>query len=145
MKKIANCEYCGKEYVKTNPRSKYCSPECRHEVYKEGLRKYDKQKREGLKSERPEHLYCVICGKEIDKNSPRSKHCSVECAKIGARLKSAERYRATLKEKKEKTEGQLLNAHVLDEAEREVGIYNKTHGTDYSYGWYQHLKKAGKL
>lgn len=103
------------------------------------MRKYDKKKREGQKTK---VRYCKICGDMINLATGRTKYCSVECAKIGEKNKRAEFY---LRLAEEKAEVEPLNAYVLDEAEREVETYNKTHGTNYSYGWYQHLKKLGHL
>ena len=138
---IIKCEWCGREFEPLIKNGKYCSPECRYEVSKVQMRLNSKLKRDAER--RLKTRYCAICGAKIDYETGRKKYCSDKCYEIGKKLNKAADYYRRLSMKKE--EPKPLNPHVLDEAERELQKYNQTHGTNYSYGWYQHLKKLGKL
>lgn len=64
-REIKTCENCGKEFMPTSAKGKFCSPECVHE----------NQNRKVL-------VKCVICGKEVERKRCHSKTdscCSKEC------------------------------------------------------------------
>ena len=83
-------------------------------------------------SRRKEEGVCVYCGKK----PPRSgKLGCADCTKK-RKLVDALRRRQRKARKARKPSKKM----TLDETLREIARYNKTHGTDYSYGQWQALK-----
>ena len=64
------CANCGDEFIPTNGRQKYCSPECNR------MAKNIKLKQIQL------HKICVVCGKEFVTHSYDAKTCSPECSSV---------------------------------------------------------------
>lgn len=74
---------------------------------------------------------CPICNKKFTKRVHNQKYCSNECCRKA--------FRPNCKPLPEK---QKLN---IDELVRECEIYNKLHGTKYTYGKFKVLKQMGKV
>ena len=87
---IKICSTCGKEFIATNPRYKYCSEECRLRAYRVFNKKKYYEERDKIVK------VCPICGKEF-KHS-RSKYCSKECFKESRRRASSQYYQNHLEE-----------------------------------------------
>lgn len=110
---VDRCIRCGKEYVITGGRQKYCS-ECAEEAVKEidrkqGLEWY-KANADQYNSERNERRRvglkkCLVCGKEFDCEGKPREICSEECRKI-RRREWQRRADAKRREKKKETTSQ---------------------------------------
>lgn len=61
---------CGKEFVTSYPRKKYCSEDCRLKLYKEKLGKVKLSKKN-----------CKLCEKEFMQRASNQIYCSMECKK----------------------------------------------------------------
>jgi len=103
----------------------------------------------------------MICGKEFERTNENRKFCSDECRKEQARRQSEKFYRqytqiqrqedAELKKSVQEMtddvyqpeyEHRELDGKVLHKAEMTVDEYNRTHGTNYSYGQYVHYVES---
>lgn len=107
-----NCQRCGKQYVVTNGKQKYC-PECAAEAAKENARlaaikryhlKVTPEARKEKKRKRQK--ICIVCGEPFAYENP-SVTCSPECALIhlrqaNAKAKKMERERLKNGEKPKK-------------------------------------------
>ncbi len=140
------CIVCGKEF-KSNYGAKCCSDECREKNTQRWVHDYYEAKRK-IKIRK-----CVVCGKEFDTRA-NMKVCSEECRTIRDSQKAKEfyeKYKLIAKQKKKertakvKEENQLaevehrkFDSKVLHKAQMTVDEYNRTHGTNYSYGMYVH-------
>lgn len=92
---------------------------------------YNRRKEEGV---------CIYCGKM----PPRSgKLVCADCTKK-RKLVDALRRRQR-KARKARKARKLSKKMALDETLREIAQYNKTHGTNYSYGYYNTLKSRGLI
>ena len=83
------CKACGKEYVVTSGKQKYCHG-CAHEAVKEvdkqqALEYYDSNKDEinlaRYEKRRIKNRICVVCGKEFESDGTVRNTCSEECRK----------------------------------------------------------------
>jgi len=112
------CPDCGLEFEKplktfcthsfTSPpyEKKYCCPDCKGESF------FEKNT-----------THCRCCGAKL--RSGAIEFCSDSCRKKGEKL-----WKREIKRRKLNTENPINNIV------RQLEIYNKTHGTDYSYGQY---------
>lgn len=111
MKIKAKCKLCGKEYIKRNGKSLYCSDECKaeatrrrqqqwradHPDYGKQYRKDHPEAVERFKEKHPNYerdrwrkirgteifkRECVICGKEFETPFPQAITCSEGCQKM---------------------------------------------------------------
>ena len=73
---------------------------------------------------------CPICNKRFNKRVHNQKYCDVNCQQ--------EAYKKNHNKAVKKTQ-------TLDDLVRECEVYNKLHGTRYSYGKYTALKRMGKV
>lgn len=83
------CIVCGKKYIPTVSRQKYCSYQCRYNAEYQAQRK-----RLGLSREEIPKKICVICGKVYTPTmrGARLKYCSPQCRDVGRhRTRSAKR------------------------------------------------------
>jgi hypothetical protein len=89
---------------------------------------------------------CVICGAEFVAKGAM-KVCGNKCQVIRDKQRQKdywESYSTIAKQKKKEYEAKrmeeqpMLDGKVLDRAEMTVDEYNRTHGTNYSYGQYVH-------
>jgi hypothetical protein len=79
---------------------------------------------------------CEICGAEFEPTSNRQKYCCDDCLKIAKKQWN----------KKQKHKKQCIKSKKrLDEKLAEINFYNEQHGTHYTYGEYQALKRLDKL
>ncbi len=74
---------------------------------------------------------CPICNKKFTKRVHNQKYCSNECCRKA--------FRNSYKSKPKKSS---IN---IDDLVRECEVYNKLHGTRYTYGKYKALKQMGKV
>lgn len=134
-KKTRICIVCGKEFVPGRGGALVCSQECREQYATSNRSQTQGCERIG------KHRLCVVCGKEFESRY-NLKICSEECRKIRDRKKKRAFYESyKLRDKKEKeqlveVEHRVLDGTVLDKAQMTVDEYNRTHGTNYSYGQY---------
>jgi endogenous inhibitor of DNA gyrase (YacG/DUF329 family) len=86
MKMTKRCDICNIEFETTNPRKKYCSPECGKQGAK--IRAAKRRGNDIIKD-------CPICGErfEIGKNGALIKYCSQDCADEARRIRNRERWR----------------------------------------------------
>lgn len=86
---------------------------------------YNRRKEEGV---------CIYCGKM----PPRSgKLVCADCTKKRKLVDALRRRQRKARKPSKKM--------ALDETLREIAQYNKTHGTNYSYGYYDALKSRGLI
>lgn len=86
---------------------------------------YNRRKEDGV---------CIYCGKM----PPRSgKLVCADCTKKRKLVDSLRRRQRKARKPSKKM--------ALDETLREIARYNKTHGTNYSYGYYSTLKFRGLI
>ena len=133
---------CGTEFTVGRGGSICCSDECRAENgRRHSLEYYFAHKEVKMRK-------CEICGTEfVAKGS--MKVCGNECRQIRDKKKRQEywgSYGTIAKQKKKEYEARLkeqqqpvLDGKVLHRAEMTVDEYNRTHGTNYSYGQYVHF------
>lgn len=86
---------------------------------------FDRRKEEGV---------CIYCGKM----PPQSG--MLGCADCAEKRKLVDALR-----KKQRKARKPSKKMALDETLREIAQYNKTHGTNYSYGYYSTLKFRGLI
>lgn len=86
---------------------------------------FDRRKEEGV---------CIYCGKM----PPRSG--KLVCADCTKKRKLVDALRRGQRKARK-----LSKKMALDETLREIAQYNKTHGTNYSYGYYNTLKSRGLI
>ena len=137
---------CGKEFEPTHHRRKYCCELCAKaaQIYK--INKRAKEKRVKVQKK------CAVCPNLFYPHNGR-KTCSDECRKIyyknyAKKYEVNYRHLYRTKPKPEikddfdyifkKSEAKPLDGNVLHKAEMTVDEYNRTHGTNYSYGYYVH-------
>lgn len=90
---------------------------------------FDRRKEEGV---------CIYCGKM----PPRSgKLVCADCTKKRKLVDALRRGQRKGQRKARKPSKKM----ALDETLREIAQYNKTHGTNYSYGFYNVLKSRGLI
>lgn len=143
------CVVCGKEF-KSNYGAKCCSDECREKNTQQWVHDYYEAKRK-IKQRK-----CVVCGKEFESRA-NMKVCGEECRTIRDEKRAKEfyeKYKAIAKQKKKERTARLkeeplvefehrkLDGKVLHKAEMTVDEYNRTHGTNYSYGQYVHYVES---
>ena len=138
------CVICGKEF-EVHSRTITCSMACRR---KQQIQWYD----DNVKDKRtPNMRTCIVCGKEFDSRN-NAKVCSMECREIREKQVRKEFYQRYKKigkkwsrDNSDKAKGEVcqvevehrkLDGKVLHRAEMTVDEYNRTHGTNYSYGQY---------
>lgn len=68
------CAYCGKDFIPTHGRQKYCCKECYDEAHKESFRSARAKEIVG------KTMKCEVCGKEFVASTVQSKYCSKECS-----------------------------------------------------------------
>lgn len=137
------CVVCGKEF-ESNYGAKCCSDECREKNTQQWVHDYYEAKRK-IKQRK-----CVVCGKEFESRA-NMKVCGEECRTIRDEKRAKEfyeKYKAIAKQKKKERTARLkeeplvevehrkLDGKVLHKAQMTVDEYNRTHGTNYSYGQY---------
>lgn len=139
------CVICGKKFEAKQGGAITCGWECRQKYHQIKLHEnYERKKTDSIQ-------VCTICGKEFESKSGW-KVCGEECRIIRNRIKQREFYEKykpiALKRAKEKrerlkeeecvveVERRPLDGKVLHRAEMTVDEYNRTHGTNYSYGQY---------
>lgn len=161
MRIKAKCELCGKEYIKSNGKSKYCSPECKKEAARRRQEKWRAEHPEYHKHYHADHpeaaerfkerhphygrdrwrkirgtkIYkrvCEVCGKEFETPFPYAVTCSKECSKFLKRNKHDHRIELL------KSNGEVDTSITLDKLiERDEGICHicgeKIDKEDYSY------------
>lgn len=137
--RIRICVICGKEFT-VRGNSICCSDKCRAENGRKLSREYYwAHKKTTMRT-------CVICGTEFVAKGAM-KVCGMEECRVKRdrqRQKDYwESYSAIAKQKRKEYEAELkakqqplFDGKVLDRAEMTVDEYNKTHGTNYSYGQY---------
>lgn len=90
---------------------------------------------------------CLNCGKQfLPPFGRQSQYCCDECRKEGRR-KSQKKYRERQKQlnKFPHSSRNKQTGKTLDEEVKEIEIYNKLHGTRYTYGDWQRLQFFGKV
>jgi hypothetical protein len=152
------CKWCGKEFDAPNSKVKYCSDYCR----KKKQYAYEKEFHKKRRASRPNPIkVCLICGKEFERTNENRKFCCDECRKEQARRQKAAFHRLYTQEQRKKDaelkkaiqkmtddvyqpeyEARKLDGKVLHKAEMTVDEYNRTHGTNYSYGQYVHYVES---
>ena len=160
------CQWCGKEFEPKTKRDRYCSRECsrlRDNNYK---KEYYREQRKKMQNPVRE---CRVCGKEFVPEVRNQLICSDECRKAKEREWRKEYYRSTIREQMQEetrirkakrkaeqeriermiddvyqpeVEERVLDGKVLHKAEMTVDEYNRTHGTNYSYGQYVHYVES---
>lgn len=90
---------------------------------------------------------CLNCGKQfLPPFGRRSDYCCDECRKEGRR-KAQKKYREKQKQLDNlpRSSRNKQSRKTLDEEVKEIEIYNKLHGTRYTYGDWQRLQFFGKV
>lgn len=109
------CKFCGEEFTPDRHHSKYCSEECRTAYYA-------KNSAANI-SERE----CPICHKMFVPKSDKGVYCSKKCRqRVGT-------YYGMYREKPEVDRAKKRQTD-LRRAMSKISEYNKSHGTNYSYG-----------
>lgn len=92
---------------------------------------------------------CFYCKKEYIPHAHNQCYCCAECRKEArkkhryeAQKKINEQLVSDLRKKKSSSK---KSGKTLDETVREIEIYNKLHGTRYTYGDWQRLQFFGKV
>lgn len=83
---------------------------------------------------RKEEGVCIYCGKM----PPRS-------GKLGCAVCAEKRKLIDALRRKQRKARKPSKRMTLNETLREIAQYNKTHGTNYSYGYYDALKSRGLI
>lgn len=105
---IAVCPICGKQFVKSNPQSLYCSLECREEAKRISRQKYNMKKSgenvstKDVMNIRKHNYKCAYCGRTF-RGRNGAKFCSDKCRSEANREYQKEWYR----EKMKKIRGQV--------------------------------------
>ena len=160
------CKWCGKEFEPKTKRDKYCSPECRRLNDNDYKNKYYLKKRA---EQRNPFRVCKVCGKEFIPVKYNQLICSDECRKVVAKQHCKDYYHSVRREQMQEetrrrqakrkaeqeridkiiddtyqpeTEARELDGKVLHKAQMTVEEYNRTHGTNYSYGQYVHYVES---
>ena len=68
------CACCGKTFLTTSAKAKYCCEECRKKAAKDSYLKYKAKKRE-----QREPIECPVCGKTFIPRNSAQKRCSKHC------------------------------------------------------------------
>jgi len=160
------CKWCGKEFEPKTKRDRYCSRDCRRLQDNKYKNEYYIKKRA---EQRKPTKVCTVCGKEFVPVTHNQMICSAECRKIVERERQRLYYRSVIqkpmkeatrirkaerqaeKERQEQLiddvyqpeyEARKLDGKVLHKAQMTVDEYNRTHGTNYSYGQYVHYVES---
>ena len=80
------CKTCNKEFIQTNGRQRYCSPECKLE------RERVKNKESYISTVYSVPSVCKICGKPFNKTHPNNKYCSEKCSSRADAIRDVEKY-----------------------------------------------------
>lgn len=91
---------------------------------------------------------CILCGKLFTQNVHNQKYCSTKCSEIAYRIshnKAVKKYNSKDFKIDYKPQQTIKPNLTLDDLVRECEVYNKLHGTRYSYGKYTALKRMGKV
>lgn len=132
-KPVRVCMICGKEFERTNENRKFCSDECRKEQAKRKSYEYNRQCKE---LQRQEDDF-------FTKEQSRKYYLA-----IGEKKRQEEALRRKAIDKiiddtyQPEVETRELDGKVLHKAEMTVDEYNRTHGTNYSYGQYVHYVES---
>lgn len=89
---------------------------------------YNKRKEKGV---------CIYCGKMPPRNG------KLVCADCTEKRKLVDALRR--RQRKAKKARKPSKKMALDETLKEIARYNETHGTNYSYGYYDALKFRGLI
>jgi predicted nucleic acid-binding Zn ribbon protein len=131
-KPVKVCMICGKEFSRTNENRKFCSDECRKEQARRQSKKfYHQYKQEeaeffAKERERAREYYLSVGKKRRQEEAQRRK---AEQERIDRMIDDV--YQPEYEHRE-------LDGKVLHKAEMTVDEYNRTHGTNYSYGQYVH-------
>lgn len=73
--KVANCQWCGAEFIRKNDVKKFCSYRC-YVAYR-----HDEAAKKAALEEAAEERSCKGCGRKfvVKKNNKKQKYCSREC------------------------------------------------------------------
>lgn len=85
---------------------------------------------------------CELCGIEFDKKCPNQKYCA-DC-RNEANIFKVKLYRSERKAIKSYSKCQQA-VDTLEEKCKEIALYNRIHGTRYSYGEYTALERLGRI
>lgn len=139
------CKACGATFATKQGGAVTCAnDECKRNYRAMKAREKYIKKREALPEKPPKQpCECAVCSRLFIPHKPNTKVCSEECREQ-FKKDYHKRYRqmAKLKPKDEfylpkpKAETKPLDGKVLHRAEMTVDEYNRTHGTNYSYGQY---------
>lgn len=81
--------------------------------------------------------FCANCDNYFEKNHPARKYC-VACSEVIHKEQLLQARKKCRCIKRYKTNG-------LENAEKEINLYNKLHKTNYSYGYYIAYKRLGLI
>lgn len=91
---------------------------------------------------------CPICNKRFNKRVHNQKYCDVNCQQEAYKKnhnKAVKKHNSKNFKIDYKPQPKVKKAQTLDDLVRECEVYNKLHGTRYSYGKYTALKRMGKV
>lgn len=146
MKISAKCEICGKTYIKTNGKSKYCSESCRREARRKQYSENQESRvayqkkwledhpfyRQQWREDHPnysrdycrEHrgsveriCECAVCGKKFSTYNKTARTCSKECSEIYRKKARAKR-----REKRKRMNGQYEQIDLKELFKRDKGV-----------------------
>ena len=158
---LKQCQWCGKEFDAPNSKHRYCSDKC----HKKKQYAYENEFYKKKRALQPKPIkVCMICGKEFERTKHNLKFCSDECRKEQAKRQSKKFHRQYKQEEAQRRKAEKeridimiddvyqpeyeereLDGKVLHKAEMTVDEYNRTHGTNYSYGQYVHYVESRGL
>lgn len=151
---ICAWKYCNNEFQPKTHREKYCCKNCAKAAHSYRVNEREKKDRKAAKVQRK----CAVCPNMFYPTSGGTKTCSKECREIYYRDYHSKYYQNVYKKVRQgakqeeeieydlpKVERKPLDGKVLHKAEMTVDEYNRTHGTNYSYGQYVHYVERNLL
>lgn len=146
-KLIRKCEICGEEFEVGRGSPKTCSEDCRAKYQQQYWENYYLVHKDVVMRE------CVVCKKTFERKG-NLQVCSENCRTVRDEQKAKdfyEKYKPIARQKKKEWKARMkaeeplvevehrkLDGKVLHKAQMTVDEYNRTHGTNYSYGQYVH-------
>ena len=91
---------------------------------------------------------CPICKSRFYKRVHNQKYCSVDCQKKAYSKnhnKAVKKHNSNNFKIDYKPQKPIKPNQYIDDIVRECEVYNKLHGTKYTYGKFKILKQTGKV